>query len=303
MSCPTDFIASVTTASSPMPTGPATLHWPAGSSSYPTQLRRAGRAITPKMVATTKTGMLALAAAGSSSRPSNPAASPASGPSPRSRSIAHEQHPVVAAPIAPPVRRRYPAGNSHTLPMAPSASTSAAKTQILQHAGTGPSHRSGRFWRLKARHPGFVLRQPVVYLDPRHLGADEHVELRTHPRIVIEESSWNADRSQVGRLARHGRATHPTKIAEAPGRGLETLDRIFTCHKAELVCIDVHVACDVCTAQLTAVTTMTVGQGSSLVDLEFDPATEAASFDHRKSLSRISLSVPTHITKVGFSPK
>ena len=31
---------------------------------YPTQLRRAGRAITPKMVATTKTGMLALAAAG-----------------------------------------------------------------------------------------------------------------------------------------------------------------------------------------------------------------------------------------------
>src|SRR5262249_32088916 len=64
----------------------------------------------------------------SSSRPSNPAASPASGPSPRSGSIAHEQHPVVAAPIAPPVRQRYPAGNSHTLPMAPSASTSAAKT-------------------------------------------------------------------------------------------------------------------------------------------------------------------------------
>jgi hypothetical protein len=48
---------------------------------------------------------------------------------------------------------------------------------------------------------------------------------------------------------------------------------------------------------------MTVGQGSSLVDLEFDPATEAASFDHRQSLSRISLGVPTHITKVGFSPK
>src|SRR5215469_9477849 len=141
MSCPTDFIASVTTASSPMPTGPTTLHWPAGSSPYPSQLRRAGRAITPKMVATTKTGMLALAAAGgsSSSRPSNPAASPASGPSPRSGSIAHEQHPVVTAPIAVPVRRRrYPAGNSHTLPMAPSASTSAAKTQILQHAGTGP---------------------------------------------------------------------------------------------------------------------------------------------------------------------
>ena len=61
---PMDFIASVTTASSPMPTGPTTLHWPAGSSPYPTQPRRAGRAITPKMGATTKTGMLALAAAG-----------------------------------------------------------------------------------------------------------------------------------------------------------------------------------------------------------------------------------------------
>src|SRR5215831_5069920 len=144
MSCPTDFIASVTTASSPMPTGPTTLHWPAGSSPYPTQLHRAGRAITPKMVATTKTGMLALAAAGgsSSSRPSNPAASPASGPSPRSGSIAHEPHPVVTAPVAPPVRRRYPAGNSHTLPISPSASTSAAKTQILQHAGTGPTART-----------------------------------------------------------------------------------------------------------------------------------------------------------------
>src|ERR1700748_3146505 len=106
MSCPTDFIASVTTASSPMPIGPTTLHWPAGSSPYPTQLRRAGRAITPKMVATTETGMPALAAAGglSSPRPSNPDASPASGPSPRSGSIAHEQHPVVTAPIAPPVR-------------------------------------------------------------------------------------------------------------------------------------------------------------------------------------------------------
>ena len=114
----------------------------AGCSPYPTQLRRAGRAITPKMVATTKTGMLALAAAGSSSRPSNPVASPASGPSPRSGSIAHEQHPVATAPIALPVRRRYPAGNSHTLLMAPSASTLAAKTQILQHAGSRPTART-----------------------------------------------------------------------------------------------------------------------------------------------------------------
>src|ERR1700756_1587706 len=89
MSCPTDFIASVTTAYSPMPTGPTTLHWPAGSSPHPTQLRRAGRAITPKMVATTKTGMLALAAAGGGALPgrfhprANPPSPPPQKPGPR----------------------------------------------------------------------------------------------------------------------------------------------------------------------------------------------------------------------------
>src|SRR2546429_8456067 len=102
MSCPTDFIASVTTASSPMPTGPTTLHWPAGSSPYPTQLRRAGRAITPKMVATTKTGMLALAAAGRQEHLGalNPAAPPPSSPAPRSRALTHLLHPAVL-PLPP----------------------------------------------------------------------------------------------------------------------------------------------------------------------------------------------------------
>src|SRR5215831_9116410 len=186
MSCPTDFIASVTTASSPMPTGPTTLHWPAGSSPYPTQLHRAGRAITPKMVATTKTGMLALAAAGgsSSSRPSNPAASPASGPSPRSGSIAHEQHPVVTAPIALPVRRRYPAGNSLTLPMAPSASTSAAKTQILQHVGTGPTARTPTQITDPATHSSQQIR-PRAAKSRRtspEIPIDRHCRRRILPR-------------------------------------------------------------------------------------------------------------------------
>src|SRR5215472_10478137 len=62
MCCPTDFTASVTMAFSPMPTGPTTLHWPAGSSAYPTRARRAGRAMTPKMIAKTQSGMLVLAA-------------------------------------------------------------------------------------------------------------------------------------------------------------------------------------------------------------------------------------------------
>jgi hypothetical protein len=35
-----------------------------------------------------------------------------------------------------------PPATATLLPMAPSASTSAAKTQILQHAGTGPTART-----------------------------------------------------------------------------------------------------------------------------------------------------------------
>src|SRR5262249_16045198 len=136
MSCPTDFIASVTTASSPMPTGATTLHWPAGSSPYPTQLRRARRAVTPKMVATTKTGMLALAAAGggSSSRPSHPAAGPPSVPSPPPRAAAPQPTPNVTASI------RVLSDADDTPPATttlcrwhPQPRPSAAKTQTLQH--------------------------------------------------------------------------------------------------------------------------------------------------------------------------
>ena len=74
-----------------------------------------------------------------------------------------------------------------------------------------------RFFRLESGHPGFVLRQPIVYLDPRHFGANEDMKHRAHIRIVIEKPGWNADRREVGRLARQSRATNATKIAEAPG--------------------------------------------------------------------------------------
>ena len=56
--------ASVITASSPMPTGPATSHWPASSSACPTQPHRAGRATAPKVVRKTKSGTPVRAAAG-----------------------------------------------------------------------------------------------------------------------------------------------------------------------------------------------------------------------------------------------
>ena len=61
---PTGSTASVITASSPMPTGPPISQWPATSSAYPSQPRRPMRAIALKVVTTTKSGTLVLAAAG-----------------------------------------------------------------------------------------------------------------------------------------------------------------------------------------------------------------------------------------------
>jgi hypothetical protein len=61
---PTGSTASVITASSPMPTGPPISQWPASSSAYPSQPRRPMRAIALKVVTTTKSGTLVLAAAG-----------------------------------------------------------------------------------------------------------------------------------------------------------------------------------------------------------------------------------------------
>src|SRR6516162_795200 len=101
MCCPTDFTASVTTAFSPMPTGRTTLHWPAGSSVYPTRRRPARTATAPKIFTKAASGTLVLAAADvwSSSRPSNPAASLGCGLSHRSGSTAHDHHTAVAIPL------------------------------------------------------------------------------------------------------------------------------------------------------------------------------------------------------------
>ena len=85
---------------SPMPTGRTTLHWPAGSSVYPTRRRPARTATAPKIFTKAASGTLVLAAADvwSSSRPSNPAASLGCGLSHRSGSTAHDHHTAVAIP-------------------------------------------------------------------------------------------------------------------------------------------------------------------------------------------------------------
>ena len=137
-------IASVTTASLPLPTGANESRLRSADLGVSAPAPASRPATTPKPAARRALNAYpAAAGAWSPSRPLNPAANPASGPSPRSGSIAHEQHAVVTAPIALPVRRRrYPTGNGRTPPRAPSASTSAAKTQILQHATTLPTART-----------------------------------------------------------------------------------------------------------------------------------------------------------------
>jgi hypothetical protein len=134
-SCPTGSIASVITASSPMPTGPAISNWPAGSSACP-QRRRAVTAMAPKRVTQTQSGRLVLAAVAewSSSRPSNPAASPGYGPSRQSGSIPRDQHARVdtlrrCACPTPTSRRLRPRSSDGNRRLPPSS----AKTQIPRH--------------------------------------------------------------------------------------------------------------------------------------------------------------------------
>ena len=134
-------VASVTTASSPTPTGQTTSHWPAGSSAYHTRLPGALTAIARTVVTKTKSGIFVLAAVGvwSPSRPSSPAASRDWGPFQQSASTAHDQHAPVAIPTLP---RQFqadvsPATASLRQPQL-SAPTSTAKTQIAHYNTTVP---------------------------------------------------------------------------------------------------------------------------------------------------------------------
>src|SRR5215475_7831330 len=140
-SCPTDFTASVTTASSPMATGPTTLHWLAGCSAHQTQLAGALTPIAPTVVMNTKSGIfvLAAAAAWSSSRPSDPAASRDCGPFQQSPSIAHDQHAPCRHPTLP---RQFHADVSSAMPALRqsqlSVPPSTAKTEIAHDKTTVP---------------------------------------------------------------------------------------------------------------------------------------------------------------------
>src|SRR5271169_5097749 len=144
MSCPKASIASVITGSLPTPIAPTTSHWPASSSAYPSQPCQTMRAMASKAIENTKSGTPVLAAADiwSSSRPSNPAASPGSGPSRQSGSTAHDQH----APVAIPHHRACPtAGISPAAaalcPPQSSPRPSPTKTQVTPYeiaASTAP---------------------------------------------------------------------------------------------------------------------------------------------------------------------
>jgi hypothetical protein len=56
---------------------------------------------------------------------------------------------------------------------------------------------SGLQFRREARHPFLVLRQPVSDLPPRRLGTGEHMQLRPHAGIIVEQSGRNTHRSEI----------------------------------------------------------------------------------------------------------
>src|SRR6516162_5171684 len=163
MCCPTDFTASVTTAFSPMPTEPTTLHWPAGSSVYPTRRRPARTATAPKIFTKAASGTLVLAAAGewSSSRPSNPAASLGCGPARQSGSTAHDHHTALAIPLSPlPSDAAISSATATLRRQRPPAPPSAGKTRSIEYQITAPIASA------VAKTGTAPLAQPSPYPEP-----------------------------------------------------------------------------------------------------------------------------------------
>ena len=141
---PAGSTASVTTASSPTPTGPITSHWPAGSSGYQTRLPGALTAIARTVVTKTKSGIFVLAAMGvwSPSRPSNPAASRDCGPVQQSASTAHDQHAPVAIPHCRASSGRCLTGDGFPPPTATVSADFHRQNadRSLQHHRSDPAH-------------------------------------------------------------------------------------------------------------------------------------------------------------------
>src|SRR6516162_2970905 len=186
MCCLTDFTASVTTAFSPMPTEPTTLHWPAGSSVYPTRRRPARTATAPKIFTKAASGTLVLAAAGvwSSSRPSNPAASLGCGLSHRSGATAHDHHTAVAIALhryrpTPPFHCQRPpfADSDRQLRLRP-AKPGASSTKSLRRSHPRWPNPAPR--RSLNRRP--IRNRPIRSSSAGKFPIDRHQRRRELPR-------------------------------------------------------------------------------------------------------------------------
>src|SRR5215831_12767599 len=183
MSCPTGSTASVTTASSPMPTGPPISYWPGSSSAYQTQLPRAPTAIAQTVVTKTKSGIFVLAAAGvwSSSRPSNPAASRDCGPVQQSASTAHDQHAPVAIPHCRasswPIshRRRLPSRPGHLYTHGPHWLPGPSRSPLLMDLNVAAAQRPPLWWSIDDNGEGIVGARLAVIRHMHREGAGRSV--------------------------------------------------------------------------------------------------------------------------------
>jgi hypothetical protein len=101
--------------------------------------------------------------------------------------------------------------------------------------------------------------QIIIDFDPRHFGANKHVKLGAHARIVVQKSRRNAYRREVWSLSGYGRATHTTKIAKTTRGCFKALDQMLACQQSVLVSVDVHITGDVRATQFPAIAAMTEG--------------------------------------------
>src|SRR6516165_7213167 len=141
MSCPTDFIASVTTGSSPMPTGPTTLHWPPAPQRTRLGPVEPGARCRRKSSRRPRLECLSLLRRADDHHRDLRTRLPAPPVAPTvNRPRQFMTNTLVSPPsAAPPVRHRDLAGSAHPQPTA-TASAAFARENPNPTAQRGPSH-------------------------------------------------------------------------------------------------------------------------------------------------------------------
>jgi hypothetical protein len=104
-----------------------------------------------------------------------------------------------------------------------------------------------------------VFGQIIIDFDPRHFGANKHVKLGAHARIIVQKSRRNAYRREVWSRSGYGRTTHTAKMAKTARGCFKALDQMLASQQSVLVSVDVHITGYMRAAQFPAIAAMTEG--------------------------------------------